>query len=68
MEYEKDHFPSCLSVSICRKLMSDRNECVYSLLTMLMSLKVSHPFEADVTVESLSDLPNSPKLRMFSPV
>lgn len=48
--------------------MSDRNECVYSLLTMLMSLKVSHPFEADVTVESLSDLPNSPKLRMFSPV
>lgn len=65
IEYEKDHFSSCRSVSICRKLASDRNEFVYSLLTMLMSLKVFHPSEADETVESLSNLPNRPKLRTF---
>ena len=58
-EYEKDHFPSCLRVSICRKLASDRIECVYSLLTILGSLKVFHPNEADVMVESPRDLPTA---------
>lgn len=68
IEYEKDHFLSCLSVSICRKLAFDRNEFVYSLFTMLISLKTFHPYKADVMVESLSHLPISPNLSMFSPV
>lgn len=41
IEYEKDHFPSCLSVSICRKSACDGKEFVYSLLTIVKSLKVS---------------------------
>lgn len=47
IEYEKDHFPSCLHMSIRSNLAYDRSEFVCSLLTILGALKGFDPFEAD---------------------
>lgn len=52
IEYEKDHFPPCLGVSIRRNLAYDRNSFVCRVLTILRALKESHFL-------------NSPVLRMF---
>lgn len=50
IEYEKDHFPYCLHVSIWSNLACDRNELVCSLLTIPGAGKEFDPYSSDLRI------------------